>query len=211
MFQLKKVNNIELTDNFFFLEYYKKKCFGFKNFNYKIFLKRFEFFTEKPVSIFLFYPKFKLVLYKFLKKFFAVNRILKNNSIISIFFLNFINTYKGWRHLKGLPARGQRTWSNAWTSYRTNLVLRHEKLKLIKKFYGKTSNLEQKIAFLCEYINFLWKSQWFHEWMYSRRYIKKSIKTSKKVFRIDLVATAKGFLGNIRKNNPKVGKKKKKC
>lgn len=210
MFQLKKINNIELTDNFFFLDYYKKKCYGLKKFNFFFFLKRFELFNKKSTTLFLFYPKFKLVLYKYLKKSFALNKVLKNNNILSILFLNFINTYKGWRHFKGLPVRGQRTWSNAWTCYKNNQILRREKLKLIKNFYGKISSLEQKIAFLCEYINFLWKTQWFHEWMYSRRYIKKSIKISKKIFRIDLLATAKGFIGNIRKNNPKVGKKKKK-
>jgi hypothetical protein len=95
LFQLKKINNIELTDNFFFLDYYKKKCYGLKKFNFFFFLKRFELFNKKSTTLFLFYPKFKLVLYKYLKKSFALNKVLKNNNILSILFLNFINTYKG--------------------------------------------------------------------------------------------------------------------
>lgn len=30
-----------------------------------------------------------------------------------VLFLDLVQTYKGWRHLRGHPANGQRTWSNA--------------------------------------------------------------------------------------------------
>jgi ribosomal protein S13 len=38
--------------------------------------------------------------------------IFKRKSF-NIFMLDIITSYRGWRHFKGLPVRGQRTWSNA--------------------------------------------------------------------------------------------------
>lgn len=34
---------------------------------------------------------------------------LKKKCITNLFVLDMINSYKGWRHFKGLPTRGQRT------------------------------------------------------------------------------------------------------
>jgi ribosomal protein S13 len=34
---------------------------------------------------------------------------LKRRLISNLFVLDLINSYKGWRHFKGLPVRGQRT------------------------------------------------------------------------------------------------------
>jgi len=72
-----------------------------------------------------------------------------------------IKVYKGKCHLVGKPVRGQRTWSNAWTSFKRNLILRKfvseiklklskekkpEKInyKLIKKKYGIKKTLKKK-------------------------------------------------------------------
>jgi ribosomal protein S13 len=42
----------------------------------------------------------------------------------NIIRLYLIKTYRGKCHALGKPVRGQRTWSNAWNSYRCNKVLR---------------------------------------------------------------------------------------
>lgn len=210
MFQIKKINGHELLLNQNFLTFFKKDCFGVNTFSLDKFKQRFEIDTKINYSSNFFYEKFKFVLYKYLSFSFPDELLLKNKFLTAILFLNLINIYKGWRHLKGLPCRGQRTWTNAWTSYKKNNILREHKKLTTKKFYGKIGGPEQRIATLCEYINFFWKTQWFSEWLYSRIVLKNFYNKNKDMFSIDLTATAKGYLGNLRKDNPKLGKKKKK-
>ena len=53
-----------------------------------------------------------------------------NNSYHDLYRLNIIRlylikSYRGKCHALGKPTRGQRTWSNAWNSYRCNKLLRN--------------------------------------------------------------------------------------
>jgi hypothetical protein len=52
--------------------------------------------------------------------------------------------------------------------------------------------------------------QWRGEWYYSRAYLARTILKNPYKFHIDLLATAIGLVGNLRRDNPKIGKKKKK-
>jgi hypothetical protein len=63
---------------------------------------------------------------------------------------------------------------------------------------------------MAEHINSLWRAQWLKEWRYSREVVRRQFRKNKRVFALDLAATALGLLGTLRKDNPKVGKKKKK-
>ena len=69
--------------------------------------------------------------------------------------LDLINSYRGLRHAFGLPVRGQRTWTNAWSCYRSNLILRQFKIKLSKRLYTSITISELNIAYLAEQINSL--------------------------------------------------------
>lgn len=83
---------------------------------------------------------------------------------LNIYMLDLTTSYKGWRHYKGLPVHGQRTWSNAWTAYRANNILRNFKLKNSRKYYMNVPVKEGNVAYLAEYVNYLWKLQWPIEW-----------------------------------------------
>ena len=63
-----------------------------------------------------------VVLLKLLNSIIPNNKSIKERFLLNIFFLDLIVSYRGWRHSKGLPVRGQRTWTNAWTVYKNNLV-----------------------------------------------------------------------------------------
>lgn len=63
---------------------------------------------------------------------------------------------------------------------------------------------------MAEHINSLWRVQFLKEWRFSREYVRRQMKKKARTFNLDLAATAMGLLGNLRKDNPKVGKKKKK-
>ncbi len=104
---------------------------------------------------------------------------------LNIFMLDIITTYRGWRHFRGLPVRGQRTWSNAWSSFKSNWILRNFKLNNAKKFYGNVPMREVKVAHIAEQVNVLWKHQWEHEWVSAKHSILK-FKGHPKTMKIDL-------------------------
>jgi len=114
--------------------------------------------------------------------------ILKRNTF-NIFMLDVITSYRGWRHSRGLPVRGQRTWTNAWSCYKSNWVLRNFKIMCSKKNYGNVPIRDARVAGLAEYVNLTWKQQWEVEWLAaknSRLIFKGNINTIK----IDIHAMA---------------------
>lgn len=177
-----------------------KKNYGFSNFLIQKLSKRLEFSKN---NIFEDKKEFFFLLTSLLLKKIPENFFLKNTTKLNILILNFINSYKGYRHLKGLPVNGQRTWSNAWSTYRNNHVLRSFKIELAKKFYGNISYADIKVAFLAEQTNLLWKQQWYKLWKQTAvtRNLKSSQKTNKKSSKPDLILMAKGnvFLPSLKK------------
>merc|ERR1712159_218759 len=84
----------------------KSSLYGFKKKFYLVIKKRFDYknlnelFSTKVIL---------LLLYTVVPK----NKTVSNKKLLKIYFLDFIGCYRGWRHVTGLPVRGQRTWSNA--------------------------------------------------------------------------------------------------
>merc|ERR1712100_465936 len=60
---------------------------------------------------------------------------------INILRKYLIKSYQGYCHSIGKPVRGQRTWSNAWNSFKCNNILRSfiNKVKKIKSFQDKNT------------------------------------------------------------------------
>lgn len=131
---------------------------------------------------------------------------------INILLFDLISTYRGWRHSKGLPVRGQRTWSNAWSAHRSNLIMREIKLRIAKKFYGNMPLHEINMAYLAEDINSLWRVQWDNEWKAAKKKIKVAEKkNSHTPLKIDLSAMAKNniILDDVTNKKLKANKKKR--
>ena len=134
----------------------------------------------------------------------------KQNHNYNILYLDFINSYRGYRHLKRLPVRGQRTWTNAWTAFRCNNIISNWKIEIAKKYYGNYSINILNMLFMSEYINYLWRLQWKDEWMDAKKKRIELLRKKKRVmFKVDIVSTSKGYLGIFQKNKI-VSKKKKK-
>lgn len=210
MNQVTRVNNVILKDVTNYYTYFFKNIPGFKKYTLNRFLERFEFNLFLNYTQVMELKEWSELFLKFFFSIFPKNLSIIDRQLAHILFLNIIWNYKNWRHFKGLPCRGQRTWSNGWSCYKSNLLLRDFKKKSIRRIFGKLGGPEQKICFLCEYINYLWKSQWFSEWMHSRKWIKDTLKKKKVVFNLDLYSTSKGLLGNLKKDSKSVSKKKKK-
>lgn len=144
-----------------------------------------------------------ILIYKLLISVVPENKSLKKKMVFNIFVLDLINSYKGLRHAFGLPVRGQRTWSNAWSSYRSNLVLRQLKIRLSKRLYGSVSISELNTAYLAEQINLLWKMQWDSEWKKAKRQRQVQAKKSRNLYKVDLkaIASANVSIKDSKKNS----------
>lgn len=176
-------SSYSLSDFFF-----KNPCYGFSKKLFSIITMRFETRLERKSK--------ELKTSKLLalnKILFAVTpnkKELKKTMIFNIFILDFIGTYRGLRHAFGLPARGQRTWSNSWSCYRSNLTLRQFKIKLSKRFYTSITLSELNIAYLAEQINNLWRLQWDAEWKKAKNQRQALARKSPHAVKVDLNAIA---------------------
>jgi len=129
--------------------------------------------------------------HRFLQRLLPKKGVLNKRCTLNIYVLDLISSYRGWRHSRNLPVRGQRTWSNAWTSSKLNNFLKSIKIKKGRKIYGNLPTVEIYTAQLAEQVNLVWKEQWFAEWE-AAKYARLSSKVHKNVFRIDLYSMAKG-------------------
>lgn len=66
----------------------------------------------------------------------SVNKPVVEITRLNLIRLYLIKTYRGRGHSLGKPIRGQRTWSNAWTAYSSNRIL--------KTYISETQYLKNK-------------------------------------------------------------------
>ena len=116
---------------------------------------------------------------------------MQKKFLINIFFLDFINSYRGYRHVFGLPVRGQRTWTNGNSVFNSNNILRNYKINLFTKsfLFPLINNVNN--AYYLEQINFIWKNQWEFEWNLAKRYHTFSLKKNRGYVKYDLDTIAK--------------------
>lgn len=115
-----------------------------------------------------------------------VNCSIFNRKLFNIVMLDTLSTYRGWCHFRGTPVRGQRTWTNAWSSYKSNGILRNYKLKVFKKYYGGIiPEKEITVAYVAETLNFVWRFQWDSEWQSAKNELLK-FEGHPKTMKIDL-------------------------
>lgn len=121
------------------------------------------------------------------KYFFFFNKSNSNNYnkllFFSIYILDLIFSYRGWRHLNLLPVRGQRTWTNSNSVFNSNKFLKNQKIFVIKN-YLNINNINLVNSYITiEYINLLWKMQWTSEWLELKKkrlfFLKKKTKNLK--------------------------------
>lgn len=133
---------------------------------------------------------------------------------VGIYWLELIGSYRGWRHMHGLPVRGQRTWSNAWSVYKSNLDLREFSISLTKNIYKTATTLKSstlRLAYMAEHINKLWAVQWELEWKKARKKRINALKKDYKDYTVDLLRLASGNVNTkkVRKNRKKQAEEKK--
>ena len=185
------LNNFVYNNKLFFedvnIHFFIKTNFGLKN-NFLLNLKRrFElklFYQINDMDNFE-----KEIFFIFIYKIIPKNSDIFKKKFFNILLLDSLTTYKGWRHFKGLPVRGQRTWTNAWSVYKSNNILRQFKLKNSKSFYNNAPVKEANVAYSAEYVNLLWKIQWLNEWL-SAKASRLKFKGHPNSMKIDLYSMA---------------------
>ena len=198
----KKINGVFFYSSYSITDFfYKYSCYGFSKNLHKILTSRLENKIDKKIKEYK-TSKF-IIIYKILASIIPDNKNLKNKQTFNIFMFDLINSYKGHRHAFGLPVRGQRTWTNAWSCYKSNLVLRQFKIKISKRLYTSITINDLNIAYLAEQINSLWKIQWDAEWKKAKRQRQLQAKKSRNFYKVDLKTIASGNVSvrDKKKNN----------
>ena len=185
----KKLNGCVFYSSYSIQEFFfKYSCYGFSKKLYNILQLKLE--TRKNKKSKELKTSQILSVYRIILNIVPENKDLKKKYIFNIFMLDLINSYRGLRHAFGLPVRGQRTWTNAWSCYKSNLALRQFKIKLSKRLYTSITISELNIAYLAEQINILWKLQWDNEWKKAKRQRQIQAKKSQNFYKVDLKAIA---------------------
>ena len=106
-------------------------------------MKRLELSNKKiffKLNINLLSDTYKKEIVGFLNRFYSqissVNHLIYELKKLNVIRLYLIKNYKGRCHAIGKPVKAQRTWSNAWSSYNNN--------KLLRKFIVETKNKMSK-------------------------------------------------------------------
>lgn len=192
-------NNKQIFYNFKLSDFLEKKIDGFKKNNINFFEQRLEISTNYSINL---YRNSKwLILNNLLDNVIPNNKTLKKRRLINIYFLDFIGSYRGYRHSFGLPVNGQRTWTNSKTAFSSNSLLRNYKLNSFKKSLLNLPLSDINNAFYLEQLNFLWKSQWELEWFFAKKKRLVDLKKSRGYIKFDV--------NTLSKINPNVKDKKK--
>lgn len=197
----KKINGYLFYSSYSISDFFfRHSCFGFSKKLYNLISSRLETRLDTKSKDL---KTSKLIgIYRLLLTVVPDNKSLKKKMVFNIFMLDLVNSYRGLRHSFGLPVRGQRTWTNAWSVYRSNLILRQFKIRLSKRLYTSITISELNIAYLAEQINSLWKIQWDAEWKKAKRQRQLQAKKSRNLYKVDLKAIASANVSvNDKKKN----------
>ncbi len=131
-----------------------------------------------------------LVLTHYLNTLVPSNNSIKERLILNLNFLFLIKSYRGWRHTFSLPTRGQRTWSNGWSAFKSKNYLREYMFNCFKSGLANAHPEEIKNAFYLEQLNSLWKTQWEKDWLLAYKKRQAQLKKTKGLKKLELSSLA---------------------
>lgn len=189
----KKINSVVIYLSSDIRDLFKNgNWFGFSKKLFSIIVSRFESRQLSKTSHLTLSNS--VVFYKTLLDIVPESKDIKIKNTFNIFMLDVVNSYRGSRHSLGLPTRGQRTWTNAWSAYKSNLILRQYKISLLKRLHTTITINDLTIAYLAEQVNNLWRLQWQEEWKKAKKQRQDQAKRTRHSISVDLKAMA---LGNV--------------
>lgn len=127
------------------LDFLINNCSGIGRFFKKQFIKRFEWYNyvkNRKLTLGSCSPSTQLTINKLLSKINPFNHTTNELTRFHIIRLYLIRSYRGRAQAMGKPSRGQRTWSNAWTAYYNNAVIKSF-ITLVKKLHAEHKKPEK--------------------------------------------------------------------
>ena len=143
--------------------------------------------------------------------FFKKNYLVKQERLSAyLVLLDMLGLIKMWRHIKGYPANGQTTYTNA-NSSKKNKILFNFRLEQFYSLFGKKKRNIFPTLVQAEYNNRLWFIMWKDEWLQGLEFLLGLVNPNKQSIPFDPVHLAKGQTnGYVRVGNAgKIGKSKK--
>lgn len=83
----------------------------------------------------------------------------KFKKITNLFIHDLVFSYKGWKHHKGLPIRGQKSRTNAKITKRSNVDMKELKHRTLKSYYRNMQANLIGVGSFVEAYNRLWYTQ----------------------------------------------------
>ncbi len=133
-----------------------------------------------------------------------------SQKVAHLVLLDMLGLIKMWRHIKGYPANGQTTYTNA-NSCKKNKTLVTFRLDQFYALFGKKRRNIFPTLIQAEYNNRLWHNLWYLEWAQGTQFVFSLVNPNKQTIPFDPVSLAKGQTnGFVRVGNAsKIGKAKK--
>ena len=132
--------------------------------------------------------------------------------ITQLVFWDMLALYKAWRHLKGYPVNGQRTWSNGKSCTKNNVTLKQYRLKQFQQNFGVKRKISYVMLIQAEATNRLWLKTWPAEWLQGHYHAIKSKSRKGFTIPIDLTNLANSITtGYLRKGQAEKWNKSKKA
>lgn len=138
-------------------------------------------------------------------------RSINTKQLIGSFVLfDMLKLLKMWRHIKGYPANGQTTYTNAHSS-KKNKVLFNFRLDQFYTYFGKKRRDIFPTLIQAEYNNRIWYDMWRDEWAQGLQFLLSLVNPNKQTIPFDPVHLAKGQTNGYNRvgNAAKIGKSKK--
>ena len=117
----------------------------------------------------------------------------------TIVFWDMLGLYKAWRHCKGYPVNGQRTWSNGKSCTKNNNFLKTYRLKQMQTAFGSRKKSNYAILVQAEAVNKLWLKTWPFEWIQGRYHAIRSKSRKGSAIPVDVANLAKGITTGYRR------------
>jgi hypothetical protein len=136
---------------------------------------------------------------------------LSSERLVSyLVLLDMLSIMKMWRHVKGYPANGQTTYTNANSSNKNKLLVNY-RLNQFYVIFGKKKRNIFPTLIQAEYNNRLWFYMWRDEWFQGLQFLLSLVNPNKQSIPFDPVHLAKGQTNGYDRvgNAAKIGKSKK--
>lgn len=129
----------------------------------------------------------------FNRKFSTNSDYVQDTHTAKVVFWDMLGLYKAWRHCRGYPVNGQRTWSNGKSCTKNNVSLKNFRMRQFESAFGSRKKSNYAVLIQAEANNKLWLKTWPFEWLQGRYHAIKSKSRKGTSIPVDVTNLAKAI------------------